>query len=142
MKNRFASNRRDAQAVRTSIARYATPEGDAATDRQVALGNLSTAGLTRIQPEFLRHVTAAHKKYTAVPVHGGTARIETKLQGRDNRASASSYCIGENYGPDVCSAHFLSYTLHVCVGLHRAEGINKQRSQNSRSCSRSGFLPS
>jgi len=70
-----------------------------------------------------------------VPIHGGTARIETKLQGKDNRASASSYCIGETYGPDLCSAHFLSYTLHVCVVLHRAEGINKQRSQISRSCS-------
>ena len=63
---------------------------------------------------FLRHVTATHKKYTAVPIHGGTARIETKLQGKDNRASASSYCIGENHGAVLCSAHILSYTLHVC----------------------------
>jgi len=67
-------------------------------------------------------VTAAQKEYTAVPTHGGTARVEQSLlQGKDNRASASSYCIGENHGAYLCSARFLSYTLHVCTLKYDAD---------------------
>ena len=80
-------------------------------------------------------MTAAPKKYTAVPIHGGTARIEQiLLQGKDNRASALSYCIDENHTADLCSARVLSYELHVCVVFQGAEGINKQRSQISCNC--------
>lgn len=49
-------------------------------------------------------------------VHGGASSrrngtdFETKLQDRDNRASASSYCIGENHGADLYSAHFFWVT--------------------------------
>ena len=110
------------------------------------------AAVSRVLTSQLTHTITASEavgmgfgsfasKFSHASHVSGTARVEQSLlQGHNNTASASSYCIGEDHGAYLCSARLLTYTLHVCVVCQRAERMNKQHSQTSCNCSRSGSI--
>jgi hypothetical protein len=71
------------------------------------------------------------RNYTAVPTHGGPARVGQSLRKRFKLLDWCAY---------LCSQRLLRYTLHVCVVCQSAGRTSKQLPQISCNCSRSRSL--